>query len=87
MRRFVLAAAAAALVSTTVAAFADDMVGAVKTYDAAKRILTIDTGQTFYVDTEVDFKFAPGARIKISYSADHGDLTAYQIVASITPPR
>ena len=58
-----------------------------RVWQTAKRIADYELTEGFYVDTEVDFKFAPGARIKISYSADHGDLTAYQIVASITPPR
>ncbi|MFO1184976.1 MAG: hypothetical protein U1E56_09340 [Bauldia sp.] len=87
MRSSVIAAAAAALMASTVVASADDIVGAVKTYDPVKRILTIESGQVFYVEPEVDFKFAPGARIKISYSSDHGDHSAYAIVASLTPGR
>lgn len=82
-----LLVAAAALVATTTTAFADDIVGAVKTYDPVKRILVIETGQTFFIETQVDFKYTPGTRIKISYSSDHGDHSAYAVVPSLVPAR
>jgi hypothetical protein len=78
---------ALAVVAYPVFALAADAFGVIKDYDAKSRILNLDNGMEFGVDEHVKFDFAVGSRIRVSYSDDHGILTAYAVVSAPPPVR
>lgn len=69
MRKFMIAAGAAALLATVSIAAADDEVkGTIKSMDATAHTVTLDNGQTFKVPDGGNWKV--GDKLKIKHEGD-----------------
>jgi Cu/Ag efflux protein CusF len=89
MRKLMVAASAAALLSLVSAASAAEVTGVVSAVDTANHTITLDSGQTFDVanmqtpsqvdKTDQAGTFNTGDRVTIVYSEIGGKLTATQI--------
>jgi hypothetical protein len=66
MRKIVASVAAlAAALAFTVPAFAQEVMGVIKTYRPADRVIILDNGTQYYISEGVTVKqYEPGARVK-----------------------
>lgn len=66
MRKIVASAAAlAAAVALAVPAFAQEIVGVIKTYRPADRVIILENGAQYYISEGVTVRqYEPGARVK-----------------------
>lgn len=66
MRKIVLSVAAlAATAAFAVPAFAQEVMGVIKTYRPADRVIILDNGAQYYISEGVTVKqYEPGARVK-----------------------
>ena len=66
MRKIVLSVAAlAAAAAIAVPAFAQEVMGVIKTYRPADRVIILDNGAQYYISEGVTVKqYEPGARVK-----------------------
>ena len=73
MRKILVSAAAlASAFAFTVPAFAQEMMGVIKTYRPAERIIILEDGTQYYINEGVTVQqYQPGARVKF-YVEDRG---------------
>jgi len=66
MKKIVVTAAAlAAAIAFTAPAFAQEVMGVIKTYRPADRVIILDNGTQYYISEGVTVKqYEPGARVK-----------------------
>lgn len=81
MRTLIAAAAGVALLTAAGLASAEEASGTIQSIDAAKRTITLDSGQDFKLDPAVTLaNLRMGAKVTVSYESKGGRNIATKIV-------
>jgi Cu/Ag efflux protein CusF len=82
MKKLILAAAAAGLITAATAASAADMTGTIKSLDSAKDTITLDNGQVFSLPASIKVAgFKVGEKVKVTYAKMNNKMD----VSAVTP--
>ena len=77
MRKSLIALSAAALLGAVSVANAADISGTIKSIDLAAKTVTLDSGQTFKLDTSVQASnLKVGEKVKVTYTGSGSDMQA-----------
>jgi Cu/Ag efflux protein CusF len=82
MKKLMIAAGAAALLAvSSLAAYAAEATGSIKSVDAAAMAVTLDDGKTYSLPAGFDAaSLKAGAKVKITYDEANGKMTATAVV-------
>lgn len=81
MNRFIGAVAGVALLAAAGTASADEVSGMIQSIDAAKRTITLASGETFKLGEQVPLaNMKMGAEVKVSYEEKDGENVATKVV-------